>query len=435
MSSIESLASSITEQVSKLSSLLQEEHLPSPTFDEPGFGDFAYEADTPAGKSLRDIRHRILDSAQDLIRLVQGPTEHILTLTWATADTANINLITQLRIHEYVPLGSSISIKDLAAAVRIPESLLARIVRYGVANGVFVEESPNIIRHSASSAALVQNPHLTNIVRFGAEDLGKIMTKIPEAVVLKRDDPVHAPDAAFNLAYGTGESLFSYFQRNEAVNKRYHEYLAGRVHTPMWSVDRLRAAWPWGSLGKVKVVDVGGSSGHTVLALAPLMPDATFIVQDSNLSALEMGRRAVAEDSSLRSRISFEEYNFFEPQPVQADVYIYRHILHDWRDDEAVKILSSLLPALRPGARVFISEGIIPEPPARRLNTLTSKMTRLEDVFMLGAHDSRERTVSEFESLFHRVNPGDFRLAGVTSGVEAGAFQSLLEFEFVGLKN
>ncbi|KAI1801520.1 putative O-methyltransferase [Daldinia bambusicola] len=435
MSSIEDLALSITEQVSRLSSLLQEAGLPSPTFDESGSSDFTHVTDTPMGKSLREARSRIQDLAKDLGRLVQGPTEHLLALTLAYADSANIKLIADLRIHEHVPLGSSISIKELAAAVRIPEHLLARIVRYGIANSVFVEESPNIIRHSASSALLVQNPHLPNIIRFGAGCLGNSVMNIPEAVLLQRDDPSHAPDCAFNLAYRTDESLFSYCHRNEAMNKEYHEFLAGRVNTPMWSFDRLRAAWPWGSLGKVKVVDVGGSIGHTVLALAPLMPDATFVIQDNNLGALEMGRRGVARDSSLKSRISFEEYNFFEPQPVQADIYIYRHILHDWDDENAVKILSSLLPGLRPGAKILISETVLPEPPAKRLNTFPSKHVRVEDMFMLAAHNSHERTVSEFESLFHRVIPGGFRLAGVTSGAEAGAFQSLLEFEFVGLAN
>jgi 6-hydroxytryprostatin B O-methyltransferase len=109
------------------------------------------------------------------------------------------------------------------------------------------------------------------------------------------------------------------------------------------------------------------------------MPKAKFIVQDSNTSALEMGRRAVETspaDSSMSLRISFQEYDFFTPQPVEADIYIYRHILHDWNDADSVKILGSLLPALKPGARVLISEGIVPAPPAQRLNTLATKMIR-----------------------------------------------------------
>ncbi|KAI1769357.1 putative O-methyltransferase [Hypoxylon sp. FL1150] len=432
MASIESFASSISEQVSKLSFLLQEAGSAPPTFSEAGFGAFSHEEDSQTGKSLRETRSKILDAAQDLVQLVRGPTEHVLTLAWSAADAANIDLITRLKIPQHVPLESSITIPDLSAAIDVPEQLLARVIRYAIANGLFQEEPTNVIRHSASSAALVRNPHLANIVHFGTEFLGNILMKVPDAVLLKRDDPAHAVHAAFNLAYRTDETLFEYFYKNEDLTRKYHEYLAGRVNTPLWSVDRLRTAWPWTSKGKVTLVDIGGSSGHTVRALAPLMPEATFIVQDSNLPALEMGRQAVAEDPSLQSRISFTEYDFFKPQPVQADIYIYRHILHDWSDDDSVKILSSLLPTLRPGARVLISEAIVPDPPAKRLNTLASKMVRIEDQFMLAAHDAYERTVADFESLFQTLSPGNFRLVGVTSGIEAGAFQSLLEFEFLG---
>jgi 6-hydroxytryprostatin B O-methyltransferase len=135
------------------------------------------------------------------------------------------------------------------------------VVRYAIANGIFVEEEgkPGYFGHSAASAALVQNPHLSNIVHFGTEFLGNILLKVPETVVAKRDDPDGAPAAAFNVAYRTDESLFALFQKNADLNTKYHEYLAGRVNTPLWSVDRLRAAWPWASLGDVTVIDVRNS--------------------------------------------------------------------------------------------------------------------------------------------------------------------------------
>jgi 6-hydroxytryprostatin B O-methyltransferase len=56
-------------------------------------------------------------------------------------------------------------------------------------------------------------------------------------------------------------------------------------------------------------------------------------------------------------------------------------------------------------------------------------------MLMLAAHNAHERSVANFESLFQQVSPGGFRLVGVTSGTEVGAFQSLLEFEFVGASN
>ncbi|KAI1091119.1 putative O-methyltransferase [Rostrohypoxylon terebratum] len=435
MASLENLVSSIVAEVSRLSSLLQQAGLSPPTLDESGFGDFAHEEDTPAGKSLRETRSKIADAAQDLIRLVQGPVDQILSLTWSAANSANLDLVTRLNIPQNVPLGSSISIHELAGAVGVSEPLLARVVRYAIANGIFVEEETGVIRHSASSAALARNPHLVTITKFGADVLCNTLVKLPEAVILKRDDPAKSPHAAFNIAYRTDDNLFEYLPKNHDMNKKYHEYLAGRVNTPLWSVDRLRAAWPWASMGKATVVDVGGSSGHTVQALAPLMPDATFIVQDNNLSALDMGRRAIATNPSLKSRTKFMEHNFFEPQTVTADIYIYRHILHDWNDEDSIKILSSLLPALKPGARILISEGIVPSPPAKRLNTFASKMIRTEDMVMMAVHDAKERSIADFESLFQKASAGAFRLVGVTSGVDAGAFQSLLDFEFLGLAN
>lgn len=51
---------------------------------------------------------------------------------------------------------------------------------------------------------------------------------------------------------------------------------------------------------------------------------------------------------------------------------------------------------------------------------------------MLAAHDAKERSEEDFVSLFEQVKPGAFKLAGVTSGSQAGAFQSLLEFEYLG---
>lgn len=89
-----------------------------------------------------------------------------------------------------------------------------------------------------------------------------------------------------------------------------------------------------------------------------------------------MGRKLILStgDAALQGQISFMKHNFFQEQPVAADAYIFRHILHDWNDADSLAIIKSLLPALKEGARVFISEGLLPDPPARRLNALTEKM-------------------------------------------------------------
>jgi len=52
------------------------------------------------------------------------------------------------------------------------------------------------------------------------------------------------------------------------------------------------------------------------------------------------------------------EHNMFDAQPIAADIYLIKQILHDWPDTEAVKVLRALIPALRPGTRVLLVEYI-----------------------------------------------------------------------------
>lgn len=109
---------------------------------------------------------------------------------------------------------------------------------------------------------------------------------------------------------------------------------------------------------------------------------------------MELGRENVAflssSDSSspyheLNSRITFATHDFFTEQKTLADVYIFRHILHDWDDGNSIKIIKALVPALEKKSsqsngrhpRVLISEGIVPPAPEKRRGTVTEKMIRL----------------------------------------------------------
>jgi 6-hydroxytryprostatin B O-methyltransferase len=57
-------------------------------------------------------------------------------------------------------------------------------------------------------------------------------------------------------------------------------------------------------------------------------------------------------------------------------------------------------------------------------------LNRIEDAFMMSVHMAKERSVSDFVALFREASP-KFRFCGVTGGYD-GAFQSLLEFEYIG---
>lgn len=134
--------------------------------------------------------------------------------------------------------------------------------------------------------------------------------------------------------------------------------------------------YPWASIGKGTVVDVGGSHGSFSLAIAQAFP-LTCIVQDKPEVLADL---TTAVPTDLKDRLKFMAHDFFAEQPVHdADVYLFRWIFHDWSDKYSVRILKALIPALKKGARIVIHEYILPEPGAIPL--LQERQLRSEESF------------------------------------------------------
>ena len=120
----------------------------------------------------------------------------------------------------------------------------------------------------------------------------------------------------------------------------------------MFADSALLAAYDWASLGFATLVDVGGGKGLVCRSLAKHLPKISFIVQDPEDTVIA-GRNQLPEE--LKDRVSFMTHDFFTPQPVKdADVYFFRAIFHVWPDKYCIRILQSLVPALKKGAKVIV---------------------------------------------------------------------------------
>ena len=77
---------------------------------------------------------------------------------------------------------------------------------------------------------------------------------------------------------------------------------------------------------------------------------------------------------------------------IYADAYIMKMILHDWNDDEYVKILCNIHKSSPQDGRVFIAEYLItaPEKP---------HFSKLFDIHMMCWGTGRERTIEEHSTL------------------------------------
>lgn len=119
--------------------------------------------------------------------------------------------------------------------------------------------------------------------------------------------------------------------------------------------------------------------------------------------ALEARFNATVPDD-LKSRVTFQGHDFFTPQPIKgAAVYFFCHILHDWSDTYAIKILQNTVPAMKNGSKLIAVELV--QPPPGSVPRFIEKICTSMDLQMMGAVNSKERTSAEWTELFKRADP------------------------------
>jgi SAM-dependent methyltransferase len=135
------------------------------------------------------------------------------------------------------------------------------------------------------------------------------------------------------------------------------------------------------------VLDAGGGTGTLLQCLLRQRPGLGGVL----LERPEVARIAEVP-SDLRDRMAVRPGDFFEPWSTQADAVILARILHDWDDEDALRILRRAREALRPGGHLYVLELLTDE---------TDPGGSLLDVHMLMTTGGRERTEKELRRFLH----------------------------------
>jgi 6-hydroxytryprostatin B O-methyltransferase len=134
------------------------------------------------------------------------------------------------------------------------------------------------------------------------------------------------------------------------------------------------------------------------MSLAKQYPKLRFIVQDlPNVADI------IQIPSTLSDRVHFEAHDFFTPQLANgADVYLLRHILHDWSDVLAIKILQQLTKGMKDGALMIIVDGVLP--PRGVLPIPLERLLTGMDLQMWAGLNARERSREDWTSLLKEAD-------------------------------
>lgn len=153
------------------------------------------------------------------------------------------------------------------------------------------------------------------------------------------------------------------------------------------------------------VVDVGGGHGSVLATILRRAPAARGVLFDLPSVVADAGPAFAA--AAVADRVTITGGSFMDSVPEGADAYVMKNIIHDWQDDDAVRILRTIRTAIADGGRLVLLEMVLPE----RADSFIGLMLDLE---MLVTAGGRERTRAEYANLLWRSG---FRLTRVLDTV------------------
>jgi hypothetical protein len=275
------------------------------------------------------------------------------------------------------------SVAELAPAVGADAAALGRLLRALGSVGVFSVEEDGRYGLTPMSQLLLDDTRgsMAPLLRYaGAEWHHRMWGDLAECVRTGK------PASERVL----GAPLFDYLGQHPADGEVFNAAMRS------FSVQAAAALLGAYDLSAAKkLVDVGGGHGQLVamaLSRYPALRGAVF-----DLPHVVAGAAPILEAAGVAGRVDLVGGDFFTGDlPADGDVYTLMNIVHDWSDDDAVRILERCRAAMRPDARLLLVEMVLTEGASPHFG----KLFDLEMLVLFGG--GRERTENELRALCAR---------------------------------
>lgn len=192
-----------------------------------------------------------------------------------------------------------------------------------------------------------------------------------------------------------GQQLFPWLHANPKEGARFQRMMV-EVHSP--ETPAIVAAYDFSQFKRI--VDVGGGHGmllSAIIAAHPSVQGTLFDLQEG----IEAAKRGAGGPLPGVTFVAGDV--FTTPVPEGADAYLFRHLLHDYDDDDCIKMLQNVRKQMKPGSRILVLEKTVPTDD-------TPGPGRWLDVHVMLLTGGRERTEEEYRTLFAKAG---FKLSRV----------------------
>ncbi|KUJ14270.1 O-methyltransferase [Mollisia scopiformis] len=347
-------------------------------------------------KSGQTARLDLIDMIPDLQRALIGEQATLRNMTWSPVNLVTLQAINRFKVAQHVPIDGSISYKELSALCSVNESQLRRLIRHAMTNRIFCEPEKDQVMHTAASKLLVEDPRMDAWVFFLTDYFWPATARSVDAFQ-KWPGSQNPKEVGVSLQYGRDTTWFAEIARADRGIESFRQAMEIVNDGEGWQDSYLVDNYPWGEINNGVVVDIGGSNGHTSVAIAGACPKLQFVVQDLHTEGNHL-------PELLKTRIKFINHDMLTSQPIKnADVYLFRAVLHNHPDTIVVKALQSLIPALKPNSKIIIQDFGLTDPGQGRL--ADESYERMMDIMMMSLMNGKERGLEEWKALFEQADP------------------------------
>ncbi|KAL1792466.1 hypothetical protein ACET3X_008973 [Alternaria dauci] len=361
---------------------------------------------TSAGKAFdrNEIgsRESLIELARDLIASLEIPSEFLQRSFWAEpALSAHCKIAVEVKLFQHLKVAgeAGLSTDDLAQRTGVEPALLQRIMRHLIAMKVVSFFNGRFLGSNLSHGLAAENYQKS--IDFCYDVARPSFNRFPD--FFKKTDyklPTSPTNGPFQAAHGTELPFFPWLVNTPPHLDEFDNFMSAyRAGKANWYdpgfypvADRpIEGFDP--AINDVLLVDVGGGRGHDVQQFV-----AQYNAQPGKVVLQD--REPVIASIQDKDRLPFdsEVYDFFTPQPIKAArAYSFHSILHDWSDEEGIKILENLKPALKPGySRVLLNKIVLSEEKPTIAATSMNMM-------MLAHLSVRERTESDWKGILQNA--------------------------------
>jgi C-methyltransferase len=288
--------------------------------------------------------------------------------------------VIKLNIAEHIASGTN-KLDQLAEVTLTNRDALYRLLRMLCAHGIFKLSKNGIYSLTPYSKVLLDGEG--SIKYMLQSHLGKVHFDIFSEIDYTLKTGISASRKLFN------KDIFSHVQDSPA---QHDVFVKGMGNTSDLFAPVLLSSYNFSPYRYI--IDIGGGHGSLLCHILTRYKGLKATVFDCK----HVVERAAAniESYGLKERIKIADGSFFDEVPRGGDLYILKNIVHDWGDENSIKILKNVHKAMEPRSTMLVIDTII------KNDNSYSYGKMLDILMLLGTEDGRERTLEEFREVFDK---------------------------------